>query len=151
MITMLSWLQVVEGGHAEVKIKRLNIAERLYRITGGGVYLYQEGTTTAWKDFHADQQKEEAVNDAFGPGKCLVVSGTQGAVRKTVSITLYEAFPAARAVFDQADQITGLPLTKLCFEGPEDELARTDVCQPAIFTVSSLTSILASPPSLPAA
>ena len=31
-------LQVIEGGHAEIKIKRLNIAERLYRVTGGGIY-----------------------------------------------------------------------------------------------------------------
>ena len=31
-------LQVVEGGHAEVKIKRINIAARLYRVTGGGIY-----------------------------------------------------------------------------------------------------------------
>lgn len=50
---------------------------------------------------------------------------------------VYEAFPAARAVFDAAEQASGLPLQKLCFEGPEEELARTDICQPAIFTVSA--------------
>lgn len=50
---------------------------------------------------------------------------------------LYEAFAAARPVFDAAEAITGLPLKKLCFEGPEDELSRTDVAQPAIFTVSA--------------
>ena len=38
---------------------------------------------------------------------------------------------------DTAEAISGLPLKKLCFEGPEEELARTDLCQPAIFTVSA--------------
>jgi [acyl-carrier-protein] S-malonyltransferase len=42
----------------------------------------------------------------------------------------------AAECFEQAEQITGLPLKALCFEGPEDELARTDVSQPAIFTMS---------------
>ena len=50
---------------------------------------------------------------------------------------IYEAFPAARNVFDRAENACGLPLKKLCFEGPEDQLARTDVCQVAIFTVSA--------------
>ena len=50
---------------------------------------------------------------------------------------LYEAFAAARTVFDRAEQVSGLPLKQLCFEGPEEKLARTDVCQPAIFTVSA--------------
>ena len=50
---------------------------------------------------------------------------------------LYEAFPAAKDVFDRAEAATGLPLKKLCFEGPQDALARTDICQPAIFTVSA--------------
>jgi len=50
---------------------------------------------------------------------------------------LYEAFPAARTVFEEAEAAAGLPLRRLCFEGPEEELSRTDVCQPAIFTVSA--------------
>lgn len=50
---------------------------------------------------------------------------------------LYEAFAGAKAVFDRAEQITGLGLKKLCFEGPQDQLNRTDVAQPAIFTVSA--------------
>jgi len=52
---------------------------------------------------------------------------------------LHEAFPAARDLFDRAESATGLPLRDLCFEGPEDELARTDISQPAIFTVSAAT------------
>ena len=50
---------------------------------------------------------------------------------------LYEVLPAAREIFDQAEDVTHLPLKKLCFEGPEDQLARTDIAQPAIFTVSA--------------
>lgn len=38
--------------------------------------------------------------------------------------------------FDQADEILGLPLSQLCFEGPDAELRRTENTQPAIFVVS---------------
>ena len=49
---------------------------------------------------------------------------------------LYEAFPESKAVFDTADKVLGFPLTKLCLEGPLEELTRTKNCQPAILTVS---------------
>jgi len=61
----------------------------------------------------------------------------QGAQAVGMGRDLYEGFPAARAMFDRAEELTGLALKRLCFEGPEEELARTDVCQPAIFTVSA--------------
>ena len=61
----------------------------------------------------------------------------QGAQQVGMGKDLYEAFAAARVVFDIAEEITRLPIKKLCFEGPESDLARTDVCQPAIFTVSA--------------
>jgi [acyl-carrier-protein] S-malonyltransferase len=44
--------------------------------------------------------------------------------------------PAARAVFEAADEALGFPLSRRCFEGPEDELLRTEIQQPAILTVS---------------
>lgn len=47
--------------------------------------------------------------------------------------SLYEQSPAARARFDEADQVLGYSLTKLCFEGPESELTQTKHCQPALF------------------
>jgi [acyl-carrier-protein] S-malonyltransferase len=50
--------------------------------------------------------------------------------------TLAEASPAARAVFDAADAALGFPLSRLCFEGPEDELKLTANTQPAILTHS---------------
>ena len=47
-----------------------------------------------------------------------------------------EASPAAAAVWRKADEALGFPLSRLCFEGPEDELALTANTQPAILTAS---------------
>ena len=49
---------------------------------------------------------------------------------------VFEASEAARAVFQAADGVLGFSLSKLCFEGPEDELLRTENQQPAILTTS---------------
>lgn len=46
---------------------------------------------------------------------------------------LYEREPAARAVFDQADELLGFSLSTLCFHGPEDALTDTVNQQPALF------------------
>lgn len=43
---------------------------------------------------------------------------------------------AARALFQLADQVTGLPITSLCTSGPIDRLTETDVAQPAVVTTS---------------
>ncbi len=60
----------------------------------------------------------------------------QGAQLVGMGQDLCEAFPTAGSIFQKAEEVSGLPLKKLCFEGPEDQLARTDISQPAIFTVS---------------
>ena len=49
---------------------------------------------------------------------------------------LYDNFDLAKAVFDQADATLGFSLSRLCFEGPEDELHQTINTQPALVTVS---------------
>jgi [acyl-carrier-protein] S-malonyltransferase len=49
---------------------------------------------------------------------------------------IYERFPTAKAVFDNADAAVGFPLSKLCFEGSEDDLKLTENTQPAILAVS---------------
>lgn len=49
---------------------------------------------------------------------------------------LSEKFPIARQTFEEADEALGFSLSKLCFEGPEDQLKLTEFTQPAIFTVS---------------
>ncbi len=43
---------------------------------------------------------------------------------------------AARALFARADEVLGIPLSRLCFEGPLEELTATDVAQPAIYLCS---------------
>jgi len=50
---------------------------------------------------------------------------------------LADAYPAARRVFDEADEALGFPLSQLCFEGPEDRLKLTENTQPALLTVST--------------
>lgn len=49
---------------------------------------------------------------------------------------LYRREPAARAVYDRADAQLGFSLSRLCFEGPEEELTDTVNQQPALFTTS---------------
>ena len=49
---------------------------------------------------------------------------------------LHDSFDSAKAVFRQADEALGFPLSRLCFDGPDDELCQTINAQPAIVTVS---------------
>ena len=48
-----------------------------------------------------------------------------------------EKYPAARRVFDDIDRALGFSISRLCFEGPEDQLRLTENTQPAILAVSS--------------
>jgi len=49
---------------------------------------------------------------------------------------LFEKFPVARQVFEEADDALGFPISRLCFDGPAEELQLTENTQPAILTVS---------------
>ncbi len=49
---------------------------------------------------------------------------------------VFAASSAARSIFEAADDVLEMPISKLCFEGPEDELRRTEIQQPAILTTS---------------
>jgi [acyl-carrier-protein] S-malonyltransferase len=60
----------------------------------------------------------------------------QGAQAVGMGKDFADAFEAARRVFDEADRVLGYPLSRLCFEGPADELTLTTHAQPAIFTTS---------------
>jgi [acyl-carrier-protein] S-malonyltransferase len=60
----------------------------------------------------------------------------QGSQQVGMGKALAEAFPVARAVFDEADAALGFSLSRLCFEGPETELTLTANAQPAILTTS---------------
>lgn len=58
----------------------------------------------------------------------------QGSQEVGMGREIAAASPAARAVFRAADDALGFALSKVCFEGPEQELLRTEVQQPAILT-----------------
>jgi len=60
----------------------------------------------------------------------------QGAQTVGMGRDVAEAYASAREVFDAANGETGLALDKLCFQGPLEDLSRSDVAQPAILTVS---------------
>ncbi len=60
----------------------------------------------------------------------------QGSQYSGMGRDLAEAFPEAREVFREADDALGFPISRLCFEGPDDQLRLTEHTQPAILTVS---------------
>jgi [acyl-carrier-protein] S-malonyltransferase len=60
----------------------------------------------------------------------------QGSQSVGMGLDLYESFKSAGEIFKQADASLGLSISKLCFEGPEDELQLTINTQPALLTVS---------------
>ncbi len=60
----------------------------------------------------------------------------QGSQHPGMGRDLAEKFPAARQVFEEADDALGFSLSGLCFNGPAEELQLTENTQPAILTVS---------------
>ena len=68
--------------------------------------------------------------------KTALLFAGQGAQTVGMGRDLAEQFPTARAWFDQANAALGYDLAKICFEGPEAELTKTENAQPGIFLVS---------------
>lgn len=62
----------------------------------------------------------------------LLFSG-QGAQQVGMGLSLYENSPIAKALYDEANEILGWDLKKVCFEGPDETLTETKVCQPALY------------------
>ncbi|MCE9543439.1 MAG: ACP S-malonyltransferase [Verrucomicrobia bacterium] len=63
----------------------------------------------------------------------LLFSG-QGAQAVGMGKDLASAYPVAADLFREADEILGYSLSRIAFEGPAEELTRTSVCQPALYT-----------------
>lgn len=70
------------------------------------------------------------------PMKAAYVFPGQGAQWVGMGLDLYDNFESAKAIFKKADEVLGFPLSRLCFEGPEDELRQTINAQPALVAVS---------------
>ncbi|WP_339743285.1 ACP S-malonyltransferase [uncultured Rubinisphaera sp.] len=64
----------------------------------------------------------------------------QGAQQIGMGVKVAEKYPAARQLFDQAADILGFDLLKLCAQGPEERIHATEISQPALY-VSSLASL----------
>jgi [acyl-carrier-protein] S-malonyltransferase len=64
-------------------------------------------------------------------GTALIFSG-QGAQQVGMGRSLYQNAPSARALYDEADAVLGWSLSRICFDGPAEELVQTRVCQPAL-------------------
>jgi [acyl-carrier-protein] S-malonyltransferase len=67
---------------------------------------------------------------------CAFLFPGQGAQKVGMGKALAEAFPICRETFAEADAALGEPISRLCFEGPDDQLMLTENTQPAILCVS---------------
>ncbi len=65
-----------------------------------------------------------------------IVCPGQGSQAVGMGRAFFESSPKARELFDRADRALGFPLSKLCFEGPEEELRLTRNTQPALVVAS---------------
>jgi [acyl-carrier-protein] S-malonyltransferase len=65
-----------------------------------------------------------------------VIFPGQGSQKVGMGKALRDAFPVCRETFEEADAALGWPLSRMCFDGPEDRLALTENTQPATLTVS---------------
>ena len=66
---------------------------------------------------------------------CCIFAG-QGAQVPGMGRDFAEADAEAMALFDKANAVLGFDLKKICFEGPAEELTKSNICQPAIFVTS---------------
>jgi [acyl-carrier-protein] S-malonyltransferase len=76
-----------------------------------------------------------AFNETVRADRAFVFPG-QGAQFVGMGKDLYEQFRSARDLYDEADELLGFRLSRICFEGPEDDLQQTRNTQPAIAVTS---------------
>jgi len=82
--------------------------------------------------------------------KTALLFAGQGSQTVGMGRDLYERFDVCRELFDRANNVLGRDLRKICFEGPEDVLTRTDNTQPGILLTSlvCLAALKAQVPNL---
>jgi [acyl-carrier-protein] S-malonyltransferase len=69
------------------------------------------------------------------PSTVLLLPG-QGAQAVGMGKAFYDRFDESKAVYQTANKRLGFDVTALCFEGPPEDLTKTEKCQPALFTTS---------------
>src|SRR5579872_3683757 len=67
--------------------------------------------------------------------RALVFPG-QGSQFVGMGKDIFETHPESRQIFEKADAALGFSISKVCFEGPEEDLKKTAITQPALLTVS---------------
>jgi [acyl-carrier-protein] S-malonyltransferase len=82
--------------------------------------------------------------------KIAILFPGQGAQHVGMGKRIVEQYPKAKELFDQAGEVLGYDLAKLCFEGPADELDSTIYSQPALFVASlaALEKLRANAPEI---
>lgn len=68
--------------------------------------------------------------------KIAFIFSGQGAQYVGMGKDLYKNIPECRKIFEIAEEELQIPLTKICFQGPKDEIDKTENTQPAILTLS---------------
>ena len=87
---------------------------------------------------------------AIGNRQSAMVFPGQGSQKPGMGKDLAEQFAVARQVFEEADDALGFSISRLCFEGPAEELQLTENTQPAILTTSVAAFRAARDSGLPA-
>lgn len=59
----------------------------------------------------------------------------QGVQKPGMGKSLYDRYPAAQRAFERAEEVLDMPVRRICFDGPLEELNRTEVIQPCVMTV----------------
>jgi [acyl-carrier-protein] S-malonyltransferase len=89
------------------------------------------------------QARDALMTGSGGTAATALIFPGQGSQYVGMGKDLCEAHPRVREIFRRADDVLGFPLSRICFEGPADELTRTKNTQPAIFLHSvALSAVL---------